>query len=95
MVISGVLFSVVGNLYNSRGEGAWDISFCIGYLPQGGLVSQLVCSFLASVHAKVHPMNPPSYSSHQMMQRSMSVSGPIPGVASHPQIVQQQQRMHR
>ena len=45
------------------------------------------------VHAKVHPMNPPSYLSHQMMQRSLSVSGPIHGVSSHPQMVQQ--RMHR
>ena len=43
---------------------------------------------------KVYPMNPPSYSSHQMMQRSQSVSGPIPGVSSShiQQMVQQQQR---
>ena len=49
----------------------------------------------AHTHAKVHPMNPPSYSSHQMMQRSQSVSGPIPGVSSHMQQMVQQQRMHR
>ena len=46
------------------------------------------------IHAKVHPMNPPSYSSHQMMQRSQSVSGPIQGVSSsHLQQLIQQQRM--